>query len=82
MIRLTTLENQFETDLITHALDEEGIEYVVKTFHDTAYDGIYETVKGFAMLLVEESAEDRAREIVDELRASVEAGEIGELDED
>ena len=76
MIRVATIENRFEADLIAQTLEEEGVDYVIKTFHDTAYDGLYETVQGYGMLLVEESAEARAREIVAELRASVDAGEM------
>jgi deoxyribose-phosphate aldolase len=73
MIRLTTLENRFETDLITDALAQEGIDHVVKPFHDTAYDGLFETQKGYGLLLVEEEQENRAREIVDAVRESVES---------
>lgn len=73
MIRLTTLENRFETDLITDALAQEGIDHVVKPFHDTAYDGLFETQKGYGLLLVEEEQEDRAREIVAAVRDSVES---------
>ena len=74
MIRLTTLENRFEADLVTDALAEDGIEFVVKTFEDTAYDGLFVTQKGYALLLVDEKDESRARIIVDEIRASVESG--------
>ncbi|MFH1091285.1 MAG: DUF2007 domain-containing protein [Pseudomonadota bacterium] len=74
MIRLTTLENRFEADLITQALADEGLDFVVKPFHDTAYDGLFETQKGFGLLLVEEKDQERARSIVEDLRASVGSG--------
>ena len=73
MKRLLTLENRFEADLVSQALEAEGIEFVVKTFHDTAYNGLFETQKGYALLLVEEARQDEAREIVDQVRASVDA---------
>jgi len=72
MIRLTTLENRFEADLITQALAEEGVVFVVRTYEDSAYDGLYVTQKGFGVVLVEEEDEDRAKVIVEELRRSVE----------
>ncbi|MEW5724330.1 MAG: DUF2007 domain-containing protein [Thermodesulfobacteriota bacterium] len=71
MIRLTTLENRFEADLITNALEAEGINFVVRTFHDTAYDGLFETQKGYGLLLVEEEDRARAQTVVDDIRASV-----------
>jgi len=72
MIRLTTLENRFEADLIAQALAEEGITFVVRTYEDSAYDGLYVTQKGFGVVLVEEEDQDRAKVIVEELRRSVE----------
>ena len=71
MIRLVTLENRFEADLITSALTDEGIPHVVKPFHDTAYDGLFETTKGFGLLLVEEVDRERAQAVVDDVRSSV-----------
>ena len=82
MIRLTTLENRFETDLITNALDQEGIEHVVKPFQDSAYDGLFVTQKGYGLLLVEETQEDRAREIVAAVRESVDLEESVEPEEE
>ena len=70
MIRITTLENRFETDLVVELLEAEGIEYFLKTFEDSAYDGLFVTQKGYAMLLVNEEDQDRARSIVDDVRAS------------
>lgn len=71
MIKAATLENRFETDLIVDALEKEGIEYVVKPFQDSAYDGIFVTQKGYAMLLVEEERREQAESIVAEIRESV-----------
>jgi hypothetical protein len=80
MIRLTTLDNRFETDLITQALNREGIDFVIKTFQDTAYDGLFITQKGYGLLLVEKEHQNRARAIVDEIRSSVGLHEFFEED--
>ncbi|MBU2552056.1 MAG: DUF2007 domain-containing protein [Proteobacteria bacterium] len=72
MIRLTTIENRFEADLISDALTREGIGFLIRSYQDTAYDGLYVTQKGFAALMVEEQDADRARAIVRDIRASVE----------
>jgi deoxyribose-phosphate aldolase len=73
--RLTTLENRFETDLVTQALDEEGIDYFIKSFQDSAYDGLFVTQKGYALLFVDENQKERARTLVEQVRASVSVGE-------
>lgn len=69
MIKLTTLNNRFETDLITEALNQEEIEYVIKHFHDTAFDGLFETRQGYGLLLVHEKDKSLAQNIVDDIRS-------------
>ena len=72
MIRVTTLENRFEADLISDALEREGIEFMIRTFEDSAYDGLFVTQKGYANLLVEERDRERTLSLVDDVRQSVE----------
>jgi len=72
MIRLTTLENRFEADLITEVLTVEGIGFVLRTYEDTAYDGLFVTQKGYGVLLVNEEDETMALDLVREIRASIE----------
>jgi hypothetical protein len=68
VIRTATLENRFEADLVSDALDQEGIDFVIKTFEDSAYDGLWVQTKGWGLLLVEEGDVDRARSIVADVR--------------
>jgi hypothetical protein len=84
MIRVGTLENRFEADLVTEALRNEGVVHVLKPFHDTAYDGLFETTKGFALLLVEEPDADRARVILKDVRRMVESemADAGSFEDD
>lgn len=72
MIRLTTLENRFEADLITEALTVEGIDFILRTYEDTAYDGLFVTQKGYGVLLINEEDETMAMDLVREIRASIE----------
>ncbi|MDY6851323.1 MAG: hypothetical protein SV487_04505 [Thermodesulfobacteriota bacterium] len=72
MIRLTTLENRFEADLITEALTAEGIDFILRTYQDTAYDGLFVTQKGYGTLSVNEEDETMAMDLVRGIRASIE----------
>ena len=72
MIRLTILENRFETDLITRALAEDGIAYLIKRYEDSAYDGLFVTQKGYAALYVEETDKEAAEAVVETVRVGVE----------
>ena len=40
-VKAGTVENRFEGDRISQALQEAGIQFLIKSFLDTAYDGLY-----------------------------------------
>ncbi|MFH1137189.1 MAG: DUF2007 domain-containing protein [Pseudomonadota bacterium] len=82
MKKLTSLENRFEADFISEALSREGIRHVVRTFEDSAYDGLFVTQKGFGLILVEEEDLGQAEEIVKDIRAAVEAFPPEPLDDE
>ena len=69
-IRVETIENQFEADVIKNALENEQIPVMVRSFHDTAYDGIYIPQKGWGSVLVPEEHKEKAREIIAALKSS------------
>jgi len=68
--RAETIENQFEADVIKNALEKEQIPVIVRSFHDTAYDGIYIPQKGWGIVLVPEEHKVRAQEIISALKSS------------
>jgi len=66
--RVTVLDNRFEADVFSDALSKEGIPHLVRSFEDTAYDGIYVSQKGWGEILVYEEHFERAKEIIEEAR--------------
>lgn len=66
--KITVAENKFEADLIAQTLQQEGIPYMIRSYHDTAYDGIFIPQKGWAAVMVPEEEEERAGDIIAELR--------------
>ena len=68
-------ESAFEADRIRAALEEEGFTVLVRTFEDTAYDGIYVAQKGWGYIEVPAEDKERAERIVNDLvRAFSEEG--------
>ncbi|MBW1917714.1 MAG: DUF2007 domain-containing protein [Deltaproteobacteria bacterium] len=51
-VRLRTLANRFEADLLTRALDQAGVDYFLRTFEDTAYDGLFTAREGWGAIWV------------------------------
>ena len=66
--KITVAENKFEADLISQTLQQEGIPCMIRSYHDTAYDGIFIPQKGWAAVMVPEAVEGKACAIIDELR--------------
>ena len=66
--KITVAENRFEADLIAQTLHQEGIACMIRSYHDTAYDGIFIPQKGWAAVMVPEEEEEKAGDIIAELR--------------
>ena len=69
--KITVAENQFEADLITQTLADEGIPCLIRSYHDTAYDGLFITQKGWAAVMVPEASAPKADAIITELRQGI-----------
>jgi hypothetical protein len=69
--KITVAENQFEADLITQTLADEGIPCLIRSYHDTAYDGLFITQKGWAAIMVPEDSAHKADAIITELRQGI-----------
>ena len=51
-VKVGTVENRFEGDRISQVLQEAGIAFLIKSFLDTAYDGLYIPQKGWGIVMV------------------------------
>lgn len=68
-VKIHTIENIFEMDMIKDAFDREDLEYTIKEYKDTAYDGLFVLQKGYAGLFVREKDEEAAKSIVQRIRS-------------
>mgnify|MGYP000235733267 CR=1 FL=1 len=66
--KVTVVENKFEADLIANTLQQEGIPFMIRSYHDTAYNGIFIPQKGWGAIMVPEELETKALDIIAELR--------------
>lgn len=48
--KLLILENEIEAQVLGHALQKREIPHLVKTYHDSAYDGLFQLQKGWGHL--------------------------------
>jgi hypothetical protein len=69
-VRLHTVGNRFEADLLLHALEQEGTPVRLRTYEETPYDGLFVPQRGWGALFVPEEYEDGARELIHRILAS------------
>ena len=67
MKRILQITSEIQAQGIRMVLDENSIEYLIRSFHDSAYDGLFQHQYGWGVLEADESEEQR---IFDLLRES------------
>ena len=92
MKNLIKPENEAEANVIKLVLEDHGIYAEIRSFHDTAYDGLFQYQYGWGVIKVSEEDFSEARRIVEEWKNAspeevpwedTEASETSEsLDED
>jgi hypothetical protein len=70
-IKVATLENEIEASLVESILTERRIPFRMRSYHDTAFDGLFQTQKGWGYVSVPRSSEEEVKEIISDLREQV-----------
>jgi len=68
-IKITVLENTIEAQLIDSILSEKNIPHRIRSFHDTAYDGLFQFQKGWGELFAPLVSKDEILEIIKVVRS-------------
>jgi len=66
--KVATLENEIEARLLDSVLNERNIPHLIISYYDTAYDGLYQTQKGWGYVSAPEAYLKEIREIISYLR--------------
>ena len=67
-VKAGTVENRFEGDRISQTLQEAGIPFLIKSFLDTAYNGLYIPQKGWGVVMVPEKNSEEAKTLISEVK--------------
>ena len=74
-VKAGIVENRFEGDRVSQTLNEAKIPFLIKSFLDTAYDGLYIPQKGWGAVLVPEEFSEEAEEVISEVKKTFEKEE-------
>jgi hypothetical protein len=79
-IKITILENAIEAQLIGSILDQHNIPHRIRSYHDTAYDGLFQFQKGWGKLYAPQSYRQEILTVVEDVRSKNDIlGTRGEL---
>jgi hypothetical protein len=69
-VNIATLDNIIEAQLIDSVLNEYGIPHRIRSFHDTAYDGLFQFQLGWGALWAPVSSRTEILEILHDIRSN------------
>lgn len=74
-IKACALDNIFEAQRFEFILNEKGIPYAIKSYHDSAYNGLFQSQLGWGAVLVRAEDVETVQQLLAEPRASKEGQE-------
>jgi hypothetical protein len=66
--KIAILENDIEAQLVDSILSERNIPHLMRSYHDTAYDGLYQAQKGWGYVGAPKSYRKEIEDIISHLR--------------
>ncbi|PKM38943.1 MAG: hypothetical protein CVV03_12720 [Firmicutes bacterium HGW-Firmicutes-8] len=67
-VKAAVLENGIEAQLLESVLQERSIPYLMKSYHDAAYDGLFQTQKGWGAVYSPARYKEEILAILQDLR--------------
>lgn len=68
-IKIAVLENIIEAQLIDSILNEQNIPHRIRSFYDTAYDGLFQFQKGWGEIFAPLALKEEILEIIEIVRS-------------
>jgi hypothetical protein len=68
-IKIAVLENAIEAQLLSSVLTQYEIPHRLRSYHDTAYDGLFQLQKGWGEICGPEDVRQQVLEALSELRS-------------
>jgi fructose-bisphosphate aldolase class II len=69
LVKIAVLENAIEAQLIGSILDQRGIIHRLRSYYDTAYDGLFQMQKGWGKLYASQSHRQEVLRVIDDVRS-------------
>ncbi len=67
-VKAAVLENAIEAQVLDSILSEQNIPHLMRSYYDTALDGLFQAQKGWGYVAAPESYHDEINEILNDVR--------------
>jgi len=67
-VKVSVLDNEIEAQLLDSILEERDIPHLMVSYHDTAYDGLFQTQKGWGHVSAPAPFKEEILEILNAVR--------------
>ncbi len=67
-LKAATLENDIEARLLSSILTERDIPHLMRSYYDTAFDGLFQAQKGWGYVSAPEPYQEEILQIISDLR--------------
>ena len=74
-VRIAILESEIEAQLLDSILNERNIPHHIQSYHDTAYDGLFQPQRGWGHVSCPRLWSEEIGTILSEIRQAAEHGE-------
>ncbi|MBP2646193.1 MAG: hypothetical protein H6Q75_1633 [Firmicutes bacterium] len=68
LVRLAILENEFEAQIMADFLERDKIPHVIRSYHDTAYNGLFQGQIGWGAVFAPDEYKTVITEYLKEIR--------------
>lgn len=66
-VKILVLKNEIEATLLDEILNERGIAHMIRPFHDSAYNGVWQTDTAWGSLFADEENKEEILRIYSEM---------------
>ena len=68
-VKIALLDNAIEAQLVDSVLNDQDIPHMLRSYHDTAYDGLFQVQKGWGEVQAPAAFKETILEILESIRS-------------
>ena len=69
LIKIAVLENEIQAQVLEGLLKERKIPYLIRSYHDSAYDGLFQSIKGWGHIEAPVKYKEEVLSIIEQLNS-------------